>query len=52
MTEREQHSHRIDLEWKYPLQELLFLTIDRPNPERQDLRPNPSLQKWTDTPQK
>ena len=44
--------HRIGLEWKYIGPKMLFLTIDRSNPELQDLRPNPNLEKWTDAHEK
>jgi hypothetical protein len=32
--------------------DVFFLTIDRVNPELQDLRPTPNLEKWTDAHEK
>ena len=52
MTEKEQPSDRIGLEWKYLVPRMFFLTIDRVNPELQDLRPTPNLEKWTDAHEK
>ena len=43
MTEKEQPLDRIELEWKYRVPRMFFWTIDRVNPELQDLRQTPSL---------
>jgi len=52
MTAKEQPLDRIGLEWKYLGPRMFFLTIDRVNPELQDLRPTPNLEKWTDAHEK